>query len=131
MIAQADPTPEQAQPADPSPDKDKNSARATTLVVSPAEATLSADGKTHQSPWRPTFKKRQRSLKVTVSAPQHVSQTITLKPGQGEVKLALAPQPRPVLERLPAGRWRAYSSVLAGPFATLGAVAERLGYPRE
>lgn len=30
---------------------------------------------------------------------------------------------------LPAGRWRAYAEVLAGPFAELHAVAQRLGYP--
>ena len=41
------------------------------------------------------------------------------------------PQPRPALDRLPAGRWRAYAGVLAGPFAALHAVAERLGYPRD
>ncbi len=97
--AQAEPKPTQAPltaPADPTSDNDnaKRSANATTLVVSPAAATLRVDGETHQSPWRPSFKKRQRSIKVTVSAPQHVSQTITLKPGQGEVQLTLVPQPQ-------------------------------------
>lgn len=31
--------------------------------------------------------------------------------------------------RLAAGHWRAYAQALAGPFATLAAVARRLGYP--
>src|SRR5690606_3418255 len=31
--------------------------------------------------------------------------------------------------RFPAGRWREYRDVLAGPFATLAPVAQRLGYP--
>lgn len=34
-------------------------------------------------------------------------------------------------QRLPAGRWRDYAGVLAGPFATLTPVAMRLGYPFE
>ena len=32
-------------------------------------------------------------------------------------------------KRSPAGRWRAYADVLAGPFAALAPVAVRLGYP--
>lgn len=47
-----------------------------------------------------------------------------------DTQLPLDPQPRPALERLPPGRWRAYEGVLAGPFATLHAVADRLGYAR-
>ncbi|WP_372017351.1 adenylate cyclase [Pseudoxanthomonas sp. 10H] len=37
--------------------------------------------------------------------------------------------PGPGMVRLPAGRWRAYADVLAGPFARLAPVAARLGYP--
>ena len=48
-----------------------------------------------------------------------------------DTRLPLDPQPRPALDRLPAGRWRAYAGVLAGPFAALHAVAERLGYARD
>ena len=48
-----------------------------------------------------------------------------------DTQLPADPQPRPALERLPAGRWRAYAGVLAKPFASLHAVAERLGYPRD
>ena len=47
-----------------------------------------------------------------------------------DTQLPLDPQPRPALDRLPPGRWRAYEEVLAGPFATLHAVADRLGYSR-
>lgn len=48
-----------------------------------------------------------------------------------DTQLPLEPQPRPAVDRLPAGRWRAYAGVLAGPFATLHAAAERLGYARD
>ena len=48
-----------------------------------------------------------------------------------DTQLPADPQPRPALERLPAGRWRAYAGVLARPFASLHAVAERLGYARD
>ena len=48
-----------------------------------------------------------------------------------DTQLPRDPQPRPALERLPAGRWRAYEGVLARPFAALHTVSERLGYARD
>lgn len=48
-----------------------------------------------------------------------------------DTQLPRDPQPRPALERLPAGRWRAYEGVLAKPFAALHTVSERLGYARD
>ena len=41
----------------------------------------------------------------------------------------LSPAPALGPGRFPAGRWREYRDVLAGPFATLAPVAQRLGYP--
>lgn len=38
------------------------------------------------------------------------------------------PAPGATPRRMPAGRWRAYADVLAGPFALLAPVAARLGY---
>ena len=45
-----------------------------------------------------------------------------------DTDLPVTPQPPPALERLPAGRWRAYAAPLAEAFAPLTAVAQRLGY---
>lgn len=48
-----------------------------------------------------------------------------------DTQLAPKPPEGPGLERLPAGRWRAYADALAEPFAALHGVAGRLGYASE
>ena len=62
-------------------------------------------------------------LDAVIDSPQALAEAVATPLG---VRL---PPPPPGPARLPAGRWRAYADVLAGPFAALAPVAVRLGYP--